>query len=74
MRFVDYLHGLRAKRILVAVPVMAAEQQVGAVGEHDTDIGLSVAAIATIDRAERRRGQGGGHVRVPSFVRCGPFL
>ena len=62
MSLVDHLNGLRTKDLLVTAPVVPAEEQIGAAGQDDANIRLSVAAIAAIGHAQRWRGQCRGHV------------
>ena len=62
MSLVDDLDGLRPQNILVTPPVMAAEEQIGTTGKHDTDVGLSAAAIAAVGCAQGWSGQCLGHV------------
>ncbi len=54
---------LGPKGILMPTPVVAAEEQVSASRENYSDIGLSIAAVTSIRRAEGRGGEGGGHLR-----------
>jgi hypothetical protein len=63
MSFVDDLNGLRAKCRLVATPVMTAEQQIRATRQDDSNVGLGVAAIAAVCRAQHGGGHRGRHVR-----------
>lgn len=48
MRLVHDLDGLGAQLVLIDVPVMATEHQIGTAGKHDSHICLGAAAIAPV--------------------------
>jgi len=49
---VDNLDGLGTQRILMAIPVVAAEEQIRPAWEHHANVGLGIASIATIGCGE----------------------
>jgi hypothetical protein len=69
VRLVDHLDGLGPQDGLVPAPVVPAEEKIGAAREHDTNVGLRAAAIASIGGAEGWRCQCRGHVRGTSQVK-----
>lgn len=70
MRFVYHLNCLGSKDRLMSTPVVATEEQVNSAGEHDSNIRLGGAPIASVRRTECRRSHRGCHER--EHLRCRP--